>query len=369
MTMKSTHASKLERWLGKEQAEKISRSMRDWYGPPIALANVPGAVYAMRGGDFCGPIRGGGFANLADFAEQRVKRIIRNFTRDQQFRLNAGFSSLSDLISEATTGGKKQILVFNKVGTASAAAAQPMSLWNVGAQPAAGGVGGVRGTGRACLNTTTGAMGQLNAAGGDQLHLTAMYGAATVANTMLLVDRLWDMTWNHATGTNQAIDSANRPSRYQTAPLAPGNFISGEVTTALSATAHTMTLTYVDQDGNTAENLAAFAVPVSAAANRIPLVSPNFFLPLNTPDTGLRYFTNFAQSTITSVTGISNFSINHPLGFIPCPVVNMTFIVDGINSAFNLERIYDGACLCFLEMPKTATTATTYNGALSMVSG
>lgn len=364
-----THAQRLERWLGAAQVEAISRAMRAWPAGPIAVGNVPGRVYVTRGGDFVGPIRGGYFACAADFAEQRARRILREAARRNAGTLHAGFSSLSDLISEATAGGKKQAHAFNKVGTASAAAPEPMSLWNVGAKPAAGGVGGTRGTGRATTSSTTGALGQANAASGDQLHLTTLHAMASVPNTLLVYDRLWDMTWNHATGTSQAIDAANRPTRYQTSALAPGNFVSGEVTTALSATAHNLTLTYVDQAGNTAEAAAAYAVPVSAAANRIPLVSPNWFLPLNAGDTGLRYLTNFAQSTITSVTGVSNFFIGHPLAFLPCPVANMMFIHDGVYSAFNLERIFDGACLSFLEMPKTATTATTYNGMLSMVSG
>ena len=35
-----THTARLERWLGAEQVETMSRSMRDWYGPPIAVAST-----------------------------------------------------------------------------------------------------------------------------------------------------------------------------------------------------------------------------------------------------------------------------------------------------------------------------------------
>jgi hypothetical protein len=44
-------------------------------------------------------------------------------------------------------------------------------------------------------------------------------------------------------------------------------------------------------------------------------------------------------------------------------------IMDGINSAFNLQRIYDDACLSFLEISKSAVTATNWWGAVNMVSG
>lgn len=98
---KHTHSDRLDRWLGPGQTEVYSKMFREWHGPPVALAGVPGAVYVAKGGDFVGPIEGGGFANLIDFAEQRQRRIFRNFARRQSRTLNAGFASLSDLISEA----------------------------------------------------------------------------------------------------------------------------------------------------------------------------------------------------------------------------------------------------------------------------
>lgn len=367
--MRHTHSQKLERWLGAEQAEAISRAMRDWYGGPIAVGMTPGRVYATRGGDFVGPIEGGYFASLADFAWGRARRVLREASRPRG-RLSAGFTSLSDLVSEATAGGKMQEHSFNKAGTASDAAPQPMSLWNVGAKPSAGGSGGTSGTGRGTLRTTTGALGQDNpAVTGDQLHIVSGDLQATVPNTLLLYDRIWDMTYNHASATTTAIDANNRPSRYQTTTLAPSNFLAGEVTTALSATAHNLTMTYVDDAGNAAEAAAAYAAPVSASVNRLPLVSPNWFMPLNAGDRGLRYLTNIAQSTITSVTGVSNFFIGHPLAFMPCPVANLMFPFDWVYRKFGPKRVYTDACLAFLEMPKTATTATTYNGMLNMVAG
>jgi hypothetical protein len=44
----ATHAGQLERWLGRETVEQLSASMRDWYGPPVALAGVPGKVFAHK---------------------------------------------------------------------------------------------------------------------------------------------------------------------------------------------------------------------------------------------------------------------------------------------------------------------------------
>lgn len=364
-----TPESRIERWLGAELARQMSDSFRDWVGPPVGIVGVPGGVALGRGGEYVGPIKGGQFACLADFSEQRLRRIMRNFSRSQLSRLNAGFSSLSDLISEATTGGKGQNLLFSKAATTATTVGNAFVARNVGTLPAARGVGGTSGTGVKCTRSTTGALRQANAGSGDQLHLTTATMQASAVSSLLLFDCLWDMTYNHASATSTAVDSSNRPDRYQTADLAPGNFISSEITTALSATAHTITVTYVDQDGNTAEAAAAYSAAVSAVAGRTNSPAGTWFVTLNSPDTGAIYVTNIAQSTTASVTGVSTFFIGQPLVLVPMPTANVPFIYDGINSAFNLVRIYDDACLSFMTPAIATTGSITYNGLLRVVSG
>lgn len=280
----------------------------------------------------------------------------------------AGFSSLSDLIAEATVNGKRQDVLYSKVGVAPGATAGTAPLWNVGNLPGAGGVGGTSGTGAVPARTATGALKQANAAGGDTLHVVSWTGTATLAGTILLYDRLWHMTYNHATSTSTAVDSSNRPSRYNGTDAA-GNFVTSEVTTALSATAHTITLTYVDQGGNTAEANAATSARVSSAVQTIGLTAPAWTYALNAADTGLRYLTNVAQSTTASVTGVSSFVIGHPLAWLPQPAANIGLVLDGVNSAFSLVQVKDDACLALMDLVKTANTATTINGQITLVSG
>lgn len=362
----SVHSGRIARWLGEECAEQTAKATRG-FKTPVAVMGVPGRVYA-RDGEFVGALDGGYYWNLADYSRQRWNRIWREYARRNRHTMH-GFSSLSDLINEATAGGKAQDILFQKAATTATTVGNAFVARNVGNLPAARGTGGTSGTGVKTTRTTTGALVQANAAAGDTLHVTNIWAQASAVSSLLLFDCLWDMTYNHATSTSTAIDSANRPDRYQTAGLAPGNFVSGEITTALSATAHNLTVTYVDQDGNTAEAAAAYAAPVSAVAGRTPTVAGQWFVPLNSPDTGARYLTNIAQSTITSVTGVTTWFIGHPLAMIPIPIANLPFIFDGINSAFNLARIYDDACLSFMT-PAIATTGTiTYNGLLRLVSG
>lgn len=367
--MRHTHAQKLERWLGAECAETISRSMRNWYGPPIAVAGVPGLVYAARGGDFVGPISGGYFASLLDFIESRTRRILREGLR---FRGKLhGFSSLSDLITEATTGGKSQQINWTKTSVAGAVG-RGTSLWNQGSFPVAGAAGGATGTGAARTRTTQGAAAQQNAAGGDTLHVTTVTSRSDIANNVLLMyDRLWDMT-HTMTVDPRSCDAANPPTRYQTGTLAAGNFFSGEVTTVLPAATPTITLDYVDQDGNNVTGPALSTIASAAAVQTIPFTSPNWFYPLASGDQGLRSLQNSANAINLSAamaSGVVTWFIGHPLCYIPSPAASFPLVLDGINSAFNLERVYDDACITFLETSKGTASAANWWGNARLVSG
>ena len=362
--MGTTHASKLERWLGTEIVESISSNNRLWYGPPIAIAGTPGAVYSTGGGDFCGPIKGGGFASLADFVWERSKRIARNVNKKQRSQMNMGFTSLSDLISEATTGGKRQDVWFSKTGTIGTSGAFA-SLWAVGSYPAAGSAPATRPGGAVPTSATTGALPFNNAAGGDTLHLTTFQCMASGApNTLILYDRTFHAGTIQFNTTTSAQSVTGVPNRYATT-TSPGTFATIEVTTALGATPANLTLQYTDQAGNTAENAPAVALTTSAAANRIPL--PQWFIPLNAGDTGLRTVTNLTVSALMGG-GIGNVVQGKVLAFIPQPVAGSIVVMDGINSAFNLVRILDDACLSFIEL-KAVSLATTYTGTQVMVSG
>jgi len=358
----STHSSKLERWFGNEQVERISKEMKQWYGPPILVGNTPygSAVWAGKGGDFVGPIRGGGFGNAAEYYKGRVKRVMREYARSQRATANAGFASLSDLISEATTGGKRQDQIFIKGATTNAATIQTM--WPLGSFPSAGSAGSAIAGGSVPTSATAGAIPFSNAGGGDTLHLTTLQAQFTSVATLLLYDRIFHASSVlHSTTGNQAVTGV--PTRYATT-TSGGNFLTLECTSTLGSTAHNATITYTDQAGNVAEAGAAQAVTVSSVANRIPF--PNFFYLLNAGDYGCRTVTNIAFSAVNS--NNSQLMMGHPLMFIPQPVANAMVVMDGINSAFNLVQIVDGACLSFLAL-QTATTASTLIGSMVMVSG
>jgi phosphoribosylcarboxyaminoimidazole (NCAIR) mutase len=345
--MRSTHSERLERWLGRESVEDLSRAALGWYGPPIQVANVPGSVFATGDGDFVGAIRGGGFANAQDYIAGKLKSRATRYVQHQGRMCHAGFSSLADFLSEATV--KRQTLSVIKNPTTAAATNQTM--WRLGFVPPAGVVGANIPGGAAPTNTTTGAIGQSDAPSGDQQHITTVSvssAAAAGAQTLLLYDRTFHAgNILHTTTGNQAVSGV--PTRYATT-TSNGTFITLEVTSALGTTAHTATITYTDQDGNAAEAGAAATVTVSSVAERLPL--PQWFYALNANDNGARTVTNIAFSAVSS--GISQVVQGKPLMFIPAWSTNVPVVFDGVNSCFNFVRVLDGACLALFAFQANA---------------
>lgn len=363
-----THSHRIERWLGAAEAERLSKAMQGYHdSTPIPIANVPGAVCVNSDGEFVGRILAGSEASLHDrmkdaLRRQRLHRFIRYGKASRQ---HGGFSSLSDLINEMSVNGKAQYFTLAKTGVTGVANIAN-SLWDVGAVPAAGGTSAAA-AGSTPDNTTTGGLLQANAAGGDTLHFIGATMTATVGNNLLLMyDRYYQANHNLTTDP-QSITGVS--SRYQDT-TSKGTFITVFVTTALGAGTPTLTLTYMDQDGNTAEAAAAQTIVGSAIARRFPFaasVGNGWFIPLNSGDTGVRKLTNSDLSATS--TGNIDLVLGKPLVWIPTPVANQGVIIDGINSMINLVKIVDNACLAFMEINKGATTATSYNGQIILASG
>jgi hypothetical protein len=330
---RSAHEQRLERWLGVELLEKIRASNHYW---PVPILNVPGDLFAYQD-DIIGTIKGG------------------------------GFSSLSDLISEATTGGKLQIVHFTKAGTTGVAGVMN-SLARVGPNPAGVLTAAVFPAGESPTKAAPAGLGIgfNNAAGGDTLHLTTAFATCSIASQLLLLyDRFYQ--GNHDISVDPRTVTGT-PTRYQST-AAKGCFASCEVSTALGAGTPTYEITYVDQDGNAAEAATSLlTIAGSAIVNRFPFATPDWNFRLNAGDNGVRALTNLNLSAAS--TGNLNVFLGKPLAWIPMPAQTYTpVILDGINSAFNLVQITDDACLCLLELFKSATTATNWTGAFYLVSG
>lgn len=359
--MLSTHAQRLERWIGPDLCEGLARQTKGWHGTPIPLMGVPGRVYVTGAGDFVGPIRGGFYGSLQDFMRDRMRAAWKRHSSG--IFLNTGFSSLSDLISEATTGGKAQDLYYSKTSVSKPAAAYCQDLWVSGAVPAVGSNGGAAPGGTTYDNTTTGALPFISPGGADTAHLVRWDNASGATGALMLVDRVFAVSCSHNSAN---ISITGVPGRYQSTE-AVNCFISARVTTVLSSTAHNITITYMDQNGNTAEAGTAQAGRISAAVGTIPFTTPQWFYYLNGTDNGVRKITNWATSAAN--TGVSDVFIAKMLAICPIPFANVSYVLDGINSAFNLVKITSGACLTFMEYFMAATSACTHSGLIKIVSG
>lgn len=272
-----------------------------------------------------------------------------------------GFNNLSDLIAAATSG-KNQYLPFSKVGVTGVAAASN-TLWFEGNTPVAGATAGALAAGTNLTRATQGALGQFNPPTGQQFIVSGSMQPTVAAMNLLVYDRIWHGL--PAVSTTGAQTVTMTPTRYAGTganPSSAGNFIATENQAALGATAHTITYTYVDDQNNTAEAAAAVTGLNAGIAKRFDTNQSAPFVPLNTGDVGASDITVYNNNA--SVTGAQAIVLGHPLCFMSGPTANLQFPMDYINGSFQLPRVFDDACIAFLELIKNATGATTYTGHL-----
>lgn len=368
LRFRSVHSGRLERWLGgPARAEFLSQSNRGWYGPPIHLLDVPGSVRVGGDGDFIGPFEHGYIASFLDIVGAKLDAAARRM-RPSLSTAGAGFASISDALARSSQG-LGQSLTFSKTGTTGVVAATN-SLWAVGAQPAAGATGSAAPGGRACVNTTAGAMSFANPASGTTHLVGADVGTSIAANVLLLYDRLFDVAKTMNSTATEAVSGA--PSRYQSttdtnADAAAGNFLFIECLTALAATAHNWTVcTYTDQSGNTGATLPSVTGNASNIINRHDMPVSSWFCPLASGDYGIKALTQM-QCSAAVATGAIDFVIGHPIGFLAFPIANLVTPFDWLTNRNLAPRIFDDACLAFLELLKPTTNATTYAGVVNLL--
>jgi len=376
--MRNTNPGHLERWLGAEKVAQISAAMCNpaarWYGRPIAIAGVPGRVYACGDGDFVGAIDAGYEVSAIDRAEDIVRRAVRReHARISRIkRTQRGAIGSLDAAISAYIGGGNRTFLFNKAGT-TGVVNSTNTLWFVGNQPAAGAAAAAAPGGTVPVDSSTGAFIFDNPSGGATQHFAFGNPIASVApNTLLLYDRIFSVTKTMNSTATEAVTGV--PTRYQS--VTPGahdyagnNFLMIECRTVLPATAHNWTVcTYTDQDGNAGATLPSVTGNASNIVNRLDQPVGTWFCPLASGDTGIKNLTQM-QCSAAVATGAIDFTIGHAIAFMPCGIANFTCEKDGLTTSLSLERIHDDACLAFLEILKAATTATTYNGQFTTLRG
>lgn len=395
---KHTHSDRLERWLGKDQVERISSEFGSFYWP-IPLHGVPGNVHVMPGGDFCGEIQAGQYLSAKDGAALTLRKLTNRAALkakqskalaglleliragDQRMYAVGAFASI-DAIVAAYTGGKGQALNFAKTGVASNAIGNSNDLWTRAGQPVAGAAGAAAPGGTIPTAATAGALGFRNLGTANTGHyLNWTLTTSVINNSLLLYDRLFSVACGAALTSATSTAVTGVPTRYQDTVSTEQDYIGGNFafpanpTTVLAATAHnwavgtgTAGMVYLDQD-NVSSNMPVATGVASCVVGGIDLAAGqnSWFAPLAAGDVGIKALTNM-QSSAAVATGTMDWVIGHPIAINACPIANMACLDDGLYTALNLTAIFDNACLSFIELPKPATTATTYSGILRAVS-
>lgn len=370
----AVHAGKLERWLGKEKIEYLQQQMVGWYGPAIHIRDVPGDIFITADGDFVGNFNGGGFASAFDHLRDHLKQFWRRVERENLGKhiFGAGFTSLDDVIARSSQGFGQRLNggMIAKTGP-TAVAGGASSLWRVGTAPAAGAAGSAAPGGRIPTKATTGAMAFNNPASGTLHLIGADFSASVVNNAVMLYDRIFDVAKTMNSTATEAVTGV--PTRYQSTTATDpdyigGNFLFIEVGgTALAATAHNWTVcTYLDQ-ANAASTLPSVTGNSGAIVDRFDMPLNTWFCPLEAGDSGIKALTQM-QCSAAVATGAVNFVIGHAIGIMAMPVASPLLPQSWLSGTAITPRIFDDACLALFELPKPASTATTYSGVINVCS-
>lgn len=185
---------------------------------------------------------------------------------------------------------------------------------------------------------------------------------ATIPLPMILYDRVLAYDANTISTSSQNMTNTLTAQRYVGTGLPGLQIFIAKGGTATGATASNITtLTYVDQDGNTATcpttQALAIATSLSDTGNLLcPFISGtgnmfSVFMPLAVGDSGVRSITNYQCSA--NNTGTMSMVLAKPLAWFfegdneaaSGEYFNSLSFVD---TYMAMERIYDGACLSFL---------------------
>lgn len=254
-------------------------------------------------------------------------------------------------------GGKKDALhIFKNAGQPTTVAGFWHSYWAATAIPGAGSF--------AVGNTTTGVIPTAATAGaatfpapGSGLfqHALAAAVTSTISGTVLMYDRVWHAgaftptSGSYAGMVGTAID---RPSTGE------GIELWVEIATALSAAAHTLTITYTNQAGDTGRT-ATVVIPASAGIGRF------FPVPLQATDWGVRQVTAMSGSAAPP-TGTFNL--------IAVRTILRVGVVASVPARLAvpetaLRPMYANSCLALAFFNPLGTTASTIGVAVDTVEG
>jgi hypothetical protein len=279
----------------------------------------------------------------------------------------AALTDLSDLINRQSGGnsGTPNSLFFHKVPRVSGVAVpnpvtgRGASLWTYDGMPAGGAVPTVVAIPDRSLQ---GALPFIAATGGRDLHLIGAMITPTTAGVYLLYDRLMHIGGLSGTSVVDQTVQDEPPSVAITRNTGgEGNIAWYEIYSILGTTTRTLTMTYTNQAGTSAQtsliNIGAIGFREATRAQRIPLAAG---------DTGIRAIEKVALSGSTGTLGNFGITLAQPLAWLPVGSIGTAGWRDYTTGLPGIPVIDPNACLAVMFISAT-TTAPELWGCLATV--
>lgn len=341
--------------------------MRGWYGPPIALADAPGAVWCHGDGDFYGTLAAGYEMSVVDRAIDLYQRSLRAYRRAcrPQPQLAAGFASLADLIAAANSNKKQNVPFYKALTTGGIGEAYCLAYVanHLIATPGNAPSGTV-------YDTADSGLPILPSLDTSDIWFTGAEFHSTAVASFLIYDHLFGVNKTVSSTATEAVTGT--PNRYQSTnesdwDWAGGNFACPITNSNATNTAHNWTVcTYTDQSGNasTFPSCTGYGTSRAWVSDAIPGAISNWFVPLESGDKGVKAITQMQMDA--SSAQARHWMMGHPIGWVSSPIANRVMRAERLTTAIGLVRVHYYACLqLFCTSP--AGASTTIQGRMNLV--
>ena len=241
-----------------------------------------------------------------------------------------------------------------KAATPTLVAGRPHSLFYLAGIPGAA-VAPTPGIGGAVLTSYSGQIPFTNPVS-ENTYLDRLQGQATVAGSLLLLDRLWHNSGITITSTSEQVftGSAQIPARDANgANLGAEIYGAVEVSGATGAGTPTLTLKYTNSGGTTGKTATNITATVASSA-----IGAFYQIGLAAGDVGIRRAESLTLSA-TWTSGTIHVVLYRVLARLELTAANVPNAVDIITGGF--ARIYDNS-VPFLVFIPSATTASNITG-------
>lgn len=242
---------------------------------------------------------------------------------------------------------------FAKNVTGTMVAGRPWSTWALAGNPGAGSFDTTL-AGVALSSTSAQVNGQINFVnpGSGNTYLQRFQGAATIAGTLILADRLWHNGGFTITSTSgQTVNSATLPARDNTGTTNGAGVLLGlEISAAAGAASPTITVAYTNSAG-TGSRSATNSFPTANS----PAAGSFFPIGLQAGDIGVRSVQTLTLSA-SWVSGTMNLVAYRPIVALELTAAFVPNAVDALTSGF--PRLFDGSVPYLIFIPSTTTTSS-----------